>query len=170
MGPPVAKRVIYSEDRPLTSEITAAIGTVTTQWGHLEDNVGIIIAVLIGADPYDFRAVTANMIGRSKFEALKAVADIKLPPRKARTLADIADRAISLSRERNRVIHGSWYPIKNRPTVAERYNYRAKGSLERRFEEVSAARLLGFSREVAKLVRRCNRALSRLGYFKSLRA
>lgn len=161
----MAKRVRYAEDRRLTNEVAAAIGAVTVQWGHLEDGAGILIATLLNINHFDFRAVTSNMIGRGKFEALAAVAEIKLPPSKARTIKQIARKAISLSAERNRIVHGCWYPTEN-PKVAERINYQAKGSLSSSEEEVSAARMMGFERETAKLVRRCNRALSRLGFYK----
>jgi hypothetical protein len=161
----VAKAIRYSEDKPLTEQVAAAIGAMTVQWGHLEDGAGVLIAVLLGINHFDFRAVTSNMIGRSKFEALMAVADLKLPPSKARAIKQIAEKALSLSAERNRIVHGCWFATKN-PNVAERYNYHAKGKLSSKHEEVSAARMMGFEREIAKLVRRCNRALSRFGFFK----
>jgi hypothetical protein len=155
----------YGEDAPIGDALATAIGHLVQQWGHLEDNAIFLTALLHNADPFHFRAVGVNLPTRSKFEALAATAQRTLTSRKARTIVEIAERAIRLTAERNRIIHGSWYPTQN-PDVAERYTYGARGTLLRKAEQVSAARVRGFTGEVARLRRRFNHAISRTGWYR----
>lgn len=155
----------YGEDAPIGDALATAIGHMVQQWGHLEDNAIFLTALLHGANPFHFRAVGVNLPTRAKFEALGATAERTLTSRKAATIVGLVARAISLTAERNRIIHGSWYPTDN-PDVAERYTYGARGTLRRKQEQVSAARVRGFTEEVTQLRHRFNRAISRTGWYK----
>jgi hypothetical protein len=156
----------YGEDTPLSDELTAAIGALVVAWGHLEDSATILTAVLLETNnPFDFRAVSSNMATRGKFDTLSAVASLKLPTAKARTIKSIAAQATNWTGERNRIVHGSWYPTR-KPNIAQRYAYTARGELRQTDEEISAARIRGFTADVARLRRRLNHALSRAGFYK----
>jgi hypothetical protein len=156
----------FEEDHPLSSSLYAAIGEMVVQWGHLEDLAGIVTALLLKTDHFDFRGAAVNLATNAKFQTLSAIATLKLPPRKAATLRRIAEDARKKSAERNRIIHGSWYWTIN-PDVAERFSYTARGQLVETDETVSAARVRGFTREIAHLRRPLNRAMSREGFYRS---
>jgi hypothetical protein len=157
----------YEEDKPLSDELASAIGQMVQQWGHLEDNASILTAMLLRTNHYAFRSVATNVATRSKFDALAAVAMETMTKRKAATIVTIAKKAISLSAERNRIIHGSWYPTA-KPAIAERYSYSAgrDAGLKQSHETISAARVRGFTAEIVKLRRRFNHALSREGFYR----
>jgi len=159
----------YEEDHPLSDNLYAAIGEMVVQWGHLEDLAGLVTALLLKTNHFDYRAVSVNLSTSAKFHALSAVAGEKLSARKAATLRRISQSAISKSAERNRIIHGNWYwggPGVG-PDVAQRFSYSARGKLTQSDETVSAARVRGFAKEVAQLRRRLNRALSREKFYRS---
>lgn len=158
----------YAEDAPIGDALAAAIGHMVQQWSHLEDTAIFLTALLLRADPFHFRAVGVNLPTRNKFEALAATARRTLTSRKAAVIVAIANRAIKLTAERNRIIHGSWYPTKN-PAIAERYSYGAHGEVVRREERVSAKRVAGFTVEVTAVRGRLNNAISRTGWYRSER-
>jgi hypothetical protein len=153
----------------LPLEILSAIGYVTTYWAQLEDHAGSATAFLLGTDVYDFRSVASNMMASSKFDALCAAAELKLPKHEFKKIKAIADRAAALTAERNRIIHGSWYPTEN-PNVATRYSYRAYGSLKQKRESVSAARLRSYGDEVMEVVHQLIAWLDHAGFYESYEA
>jgi hypothetical protein len=161
-------RLRYSEDAPISDSLAQAIGHLIQQWGHLEDNAAILTAVLLRSRHYDFRGVAANLATAGKFDALAAVAKLTLTARKAATVVAIAERAKRLTAERNRIIHGSWYPTKN-PDVAERITYTARtdAGLRQTIATVSTSQVRGFATEVTNLRRRLNHALSRQGFYET---
>lgn len=148
----------------LSNEVLSAIGYVTTYWGQLEDHASSATAFLLDCVPYGFRGVSTNMMGSSKFDSLCAVAEMKLPPEQFESLKLITERAAALTAERNRIIHGCWYPTKN-PKVAKRYSYRAYGSLKQKEERVSAARLRSFGDEIAGELKHRIGWLDRAGFY-----
>lgn len=162
---PKRRRARFSEDVPVTNEVARAIGHAVVEWGRVEDTAGILTAVLLGADHYDFRAVSTNMMTRGKFDALAAAAKLNLPRRQASTIERIAGAIKGLQGERNRIVHGCWYATKN-SNVAERHAYRAYMALEHKEETVSAARIAGHTANVVRLGRRLNYALSRQGFYR----
>lgn len=161
------KRVRFPTDVPISDDVAKAIGHAVVEWGRLEDLASIMTACLLETSHYDFRAVAANMMGSSKFDTLSAVAQLKMPPRKAATIARIAKAAGGLTAERNRIVHGCWLPTGKFHT-AQRYTYRAYGTYSIKKEEVSAARINGHTAEVVKLTRRLNYALERAGFWRAL--
>jgi hypothetical protein len=101
-----AKRARFAEDVPVTDEVARSIGHAVVEWGRVEETAGILTAILLGSDHSDFRAVSSNMMTGGKFDALAAVAKLKLPSRKAATIERIAKAIKGLQAERNRIIHG----------------------------------------------------------------
>lgn len=154
----------YDEDAPVSDEVATAIGHMVVQWGHLEDNAIILTAVLLGANHYDFRSVGVNLPTTAKLDALGAVAEQVLRRKKAAKIVEIITAAKKLTAERNRIVHGSWYPTK-RPNVAKRYTYSARDGLKQHLETVSAKRVHGYTARVTALQRRLNKHLRRLGFF-----
>jgi len=155
----------YDEDELITDALASAIGHMIVQWGHLEDNASVLTGVLLKADLYAFRGVSTNLGTASKFDTLSAIAKETLSPRKADTIVKIAERAKRLTAERNRIVHGSWYPTKN-PDVGKRYSYNARGKVEMSEEGVSVARLRDFTKQIVTLRRRLNHALARQGLYR----
>jgi hypothetical protein len=150
----------------LTDEVLSAIGYVTTFWAQFEDHASSATAFLLGSGPYEFRGVSANMMASSKFDALCAIAEMKLPSKDYVPIKAIADRASALNAERNRIVHGCWFPTEN-PKVAKRFSYRAYGSLKQKQERVSAARLRSFGKEVAEELYKLMDWLDRIGFYES---
>jgi hypothetical protein len=164
-----ARRYRYEEDAPLGNDLAAAIGQLVQQWGHLEDNAAVLTAVLLRVDHHTFRSVAYHLPTMAKFDALAAVAREVISMRQQRaTIVRICEDAKRKAAERNRIIHGSWYPMRN-PKVARRYTYTARGELKQSNEQVSADRVAGFTAEVAKLRRRFNHALARHAFYRRSR-
>ena len=87
----------FPEDEPITPDIAEAIGHAIVEWGRTEDTAGCLTASLMNTDHFDFRAVTSNMMAHGKFDALAAVAKLKLSPRKAATIDKIVESIKGLS-------------------------------------------------------------------------
>src|SRR6266850_1650889 len=102
----------FHEDTPVTREVAEAIGHAVVEWGRTEDTAGVLTASLMNLDHFDFRAVAANMMTGGKFDALAAVAELRLPPRKAVTIINIVKEIKGLQAERNRIVHGCWFRTK----------------------------------------------------------
>lgn len=155
----------FREDIPMTREVAEAIGQAVVEWGRTEDTAGVLTASLMNTDHFDFRAVASNMMASSKFDALAAVAKLRLPTRQAATTVRIVESIKNLQAERNRIVHGCWFRTNN-PEVASRDTYRARMSLSHRRETVSASRIAGHTAEVVRLGRRLNYALERQGIYR----
>ena len=84
------------------------------------------MAFLLKTNHHDFRAITANLTAISKINSFAATADLYLTGKNLITVTDLVERAQGLSKERNRIVHGFWYPTKN-PNVANRIAYVARG-------------------------------------------
>jgi hypothetical protein len=159
----------FEEDFPLSAEVLAAIGYVATQWAHLEDCVGIVMAFLLKTNHHDFRAITANLTAISKVQSFAALADLYLTGKNLETVTKLVKRADGQSPERNRIVHGFWYPTKN-PNVAERIAYVSRdGKLTQRWEPVSASRMMGTGREIAAIRRDVQLFLARLEKYRRAR-
>jgi hypothetical protein len=155
----------FGEDIPVTHQIAEAIGHAVVEWGRTEDTAGVLTASLMNVDHTQFRAVASNMMTGGKFDALAAVAQLRLPPRKAATILNIVKEIKGLQAERNRIVHGRWFRTRN-PEVAERHAYRAYGSLTHKQEAVSVGRIAGHTADVVRLGRRLNYALERQGLYR----
>jgi hypothetical protein len=105
------------------------------------------------------------MAARGKFDALEAVARLKLPAKTAETIVRLVHVARALQRERNKIVHGCWYRTSN-PRVAARHIYRSHGSLALSTENVSASRLASHVADVVRLCRHLNYALERRGIYR----
>jgi hypothetical protein len=164
--PPTGRtRVHFIEDVPITDAVATAIGHAVVEWGRIEDTAGVLTAVLLGSNYQHFRAVSANMMGRSKLDTLGAVAELRLPPSQAATIKKIVTSIKGLQNERNRLVHSCWYQTNN-PQVAQRHGFRAVDSLQHVEENVSAARIKGHTADVIRLCRRLNYALERQGIYR----
>jgi hypothetical protein len=160
----------FEEDFPLSQEILAAIGFVASQWAHLEDCIGIVMAFLLKTNHHDFRAITANLTAISKIDSFAATANLYLTGKNLASVNDFVKRAQGLSGERNRIVHGFWYPIKSKPNVADRIAYVARdGGFSQKWEEVSAARMLGTGRQIADVRRDVQLFLERLEKYRRAR-
>jgi hypothetical protein len=164
----MAKKPKYADDVGLSDTVLSAISYVTAQWGQLEDVAGMVTAHLLSTDHFDFRGIAVHMPGRSKLEGLCAIAERKLSLARFRKIRKITEAAKGLQAERNRIVHGCWYPT-DREHVAVRYTYTAYGSLRPKGETVSAARLRGYGVEVGRLTIHLIAFLETEGFYKRTR-
>jgi hypothetical protein len=161
------KRARFPTDVPISDRVAQAIGHAVVEWGRCEEIAGALTACLLQTNHHEFRSVSANMMGSSKFDTLLAVARLKMSPRKAATIDKIVKAAHGLMAERNRIVHGSWLPTGKNDT-AQRHSFRAYGQLAHKNEQVSAARLDGHTVEIVKLTRRLNYVLEREGFWRTM--
>lgn len=165
----MVKPIEFEEDDPLSPELLAAIGYVATQWAHLEDCIGNLTAFLLKTDHHRFRAIATNMTSLSRIDSFEAVATLFLTGTNLAKAKELVKRARGQSNERNRIVHGYWYPAQN-PTHGDRITYVARdGRLDQKWEPVSPARMLGTGREIASVRRDIQLFLEKLAKYRRAR-
>jgi hypothetical protein len=116
----------YEEDSPIGDSLAMAIGHMVQQWGHLEDNASILTALAQGASALPFSRCSDKSAHDQQIRRTRRCGELDADDAKSRDHRQTCERAKKLTGERNRIIHGSWYPTKN-PDVAGRYTYSAEG-------------------------------------------
>ncbi|GEM_PF-3177577 len=141
-----------------------AIGMIAVSWAQLEDMVSLCISRLLGTDHTDFLPIASNMQVKARFDALKAIAGLRLPANEAKLLVTHCDEALELGRERNKILHGSWIQGET-DDVAIRLNYRAHGRISADAPVISAREIAEISDRITLLTEALAQTLQRLGLF-----
>ena len=149
---------------PLSVKMYCAIGMIAVSWAQLEDMVSLCISRLLGTDHTEFLPIASNMQVKARFDALKAIAGLRLPPDEAKALVARCDEALELGRERNKILHGSWIQGET-DDVAIRLNYRAHGRISADAPVISAREIAEISDRITMLTEGFAQTLQRLGLF-----
>lgn len=149
---------------PLSVKMYCAIGMIAVSWAQLEDMVSLCISRLLGTDHTDFLPIASNMQVKARFDALKAIANLRLPADEAKALIARCDEALELGRERNKILHGSWIQGET-DDVAIRLNYRAHGRISANAPVISAREIAEISDRITMLTEGFAQILQRLGLF-----
>jgi hypothetical protein len=149
---------------PLSVKMYCAIGMIAVSWAQLEDMVSLCISRLLGTDHTTFLPIASNMQIKARFDALKTVAGLRLPPEDAKIMIARCDEALELGRERNKILHGSWLQGES-DDVAIRLNYRAHGRVSADAPMMSAREIAEISDRITMLTEGFAQILQRLGLF-----
>ncbi len=149
---------------PLSTQIYCAIGMVAVAWAHLDEITALCLSRMLGADHVEFLAVSAHLQGRGRLEALKALSAHKLPPEQANALSALCDQAMTLSRERNKIQHGSWLQGET-PNVAIRFTYRTQGRITAAAPSITAQEIAGLADQINLVAAKLTALLEQMGLF-----
>lgn len=123
--------------RGIPAEHLAGIGLVVTKWSDFESDVDMAIHDLCWGDDLALTCLTSQIagIGR-KFDAYLSLADYRGTEEKLlKTLGKVAQDAIGLAEQRNRIAHDTWTgPLYDDETHPARFEISARKRL--RFERI----------------------------------
>jgi len=149
---------------PLSTKMYCAIGMVAVSWAHLEEVVSFYLSRLLGVEHVDFLTISANMQVKARLDSIKALAGQKLSSEVSAQVFDLCEQASQLSKERNRILHGSWLQGET-PDVGVRLNYRAYGRVTYDSPAMSAKEIATVASSMNELGARMMLSLQQLGLY-----
>ncbi|MBP2233311.1 hypothetical protein J2847_006648 [Azospirillum agricola] len=149
---------------PLSTKMYCAIGMVAVSWAHLEEVVSFCLSRLLGVEHVEFLTISANMQVKARLDSIKALAGQKLSSQAAAQTIELCEQAIQLSKERNRILHGSWLQGET-PDVGIRLNYRAYGRVTYDSPEMSAKEIAIVASSMNEVGTRMMLNLQQLGLY-----
>lgn len=156
------KRVVQAG--PLSLKLYCAIGMVAVAWAQLEEVVSLCLSRLLGADHIQFLTIGAQMPIKNRLDSVKALASVKLTGEAAARLNALYDEAVSLSRERNKILHGTWLQGE-KEDIGVRLTYRAHGKISADAPEMSAQEIAAIGDRINILAADLTNLLAQLGLY-----
>jgi len=158
----MVKRVVQTG--PLSLKLYCAIGMVAVAWAQLEEVVTLCLSRLLGVDHIEFLTVGAQMPIKNRLDSVKALAGYKLPPDAAARLNALYDEGVQLSRERNKILHGTWLQGEE-PDIGIRLTYRAHGKISADAPTMSAQEIAAIGDRINILASDLTNLLIQLGLY-----
>jgi len=149
---------------PLSTQMYCAIGMVAVAWAQLDEVAALCLSRMLGADHVEFLAISSHLQGRGRLEALKALGAHKLPADQATALTALCDQAMTLSRERNKIQHGSWLQGET-PNIAIRFTYRTQGRITATAPTITAQEIAGLADQINTVSAKLAGFLEQMGLF-----
>jgi len=149
----------------LSQEIYSAIGEVTVSWSALESLVGAAMTFMLKTDRASFIAVTSNMNIGAQINSALTLCQLVIPESDERTaLVDVFNRVGTMSKERNKIVHGKWQQGKSEK-VAVCITARAHGDPIEVTEMKTAASLRNFAGQIREACEDLTAACIRAGLY-----
>jgi len=149
---------------PLSTQMYCAIGMVAVSWAHLEEVIALCLSRLLGVEHVEFLTISANMPVKARLDSIKALAGQKLSSSAAAQIIELCEQASQLSKERNRILHGSWLQGET-PDFGVRLTYRAHGRVTYDSPAMSAKEIAIVATSMNELGARLMLSLQQLGLF-----
>lgn len=149
---------------PLSTKMYCAIGMVAVSWAHLEEVIALCLSRLLGVEHVEFLTISANMQVKARLDSIKALAGQKLASDAAAQIIDLCEQASQLSKERNRILHGSWLQGET-PDIGVRLTYRAYGRVTYDSPSMSAKEIAIVATSMNELGARFMLSLQQLGLY-----
>jgi hypothetical protein len=146
----------------LTPDTYAAIGEVAVLWSQFETTLTAALTRLLKTDTGRFLAVSSNMNTSQQIDSALTLCKMTLAPEKGAPLEKALTLGRQMSRERNKIIHGSWLQTA-KPHISMRITTRAYGEPIEERALCTHKSLRNFGKQVHELAEQMTEAMVHAG-------